>query len=173
MEQEKKQAEENIHQLEQEKKQAEENICQLEQEKEQAEDDAHREKNEEKQLEEDKCHLITELSKSWQLKVMGDVHLATQEKNVAEKSKLLVQERSKESKLQSSLSALQKSFDKLQLVLKSKDETIEILYAMLKLNNKDIAVLRAQCKGIVPSNQVQKEMIQHLLTQELKEGDEW
>ena len=47
----------------------------------------------------------------------------------------------------------------LQSLLKSKDNTIE--------------VLRAQCKGIIPSYQVQKEMIQRLLTQELKEGDEW
>ena len=152
LEQQKKQAEENIHQLKQEKKQAEENICQLEQEKNQTEDDAHREKKEPKQLEEDKCQLLNELTKSWELKVMA-------EKNVAEKSNLLVHERSKVSELQSSLSSLQKSYDKLQSVLKSKDDTIE--------------VLRAQCKGIVPGYQVQKEMIQHLLTHELKEGDEW
>ena len=125
---------------------------QVEQEKKQAEDDAHREKKEAKQLEKDKCQLLNELTKSWELKVMT-------EKNIAEKSDLLVHERSKVSELQSSLSSLQKSYDKLQSVLISKDDTIE--------------VLRAQCKGIVPSCQVQKEMIQHLLTQELKEGDEW
>ena len=173
LEQEKKQAQDNICQLEQEKEQTQDNIHQLEQEKKQAEDDAHREKKKAKQLEEDKHQLIIELTKSWQVKVMADVHLATHEKNVAEKSKLLDQERSRVSELQSSLSALQKSYDKLQSVLKSKDETIEILYAMLKSNNKDIEILRAQSKGIVPSYQVQKEMIQQLLTQELKEGDEW
>ena len=187
VEQEKDQAQENIHQLEQEKKQAQDNICQLKQEKEQAqdnirqleqekkqaEDDAHRGKKRAKQLEEEKHQLIIELTKSWQVKVMADVHLATHEKDVAEKSKLLDQERSRVSELQSSLSALQKSHDKLQLVLKSKDDTIEILKAMLKSTNKDMEFLRAQCKGIVPSYQVQKEMIQHLLTQELEEGDEW
>ena len=58
-----------------------------------------------------------------------------------------------------SLSSLQESHDQLQLLLKSKDDTIE--------------VLRAQCKSIGPSYQVQNKMIKHLLMQELKDRDEW
>ena len=96
--------------------------------------------------------MTSDLTKSWQSKAMADVRLAAQEKEIVEKSQLL-------SQLQSALSSLQESHTILQSLLKSKDDTIK--------------VLRAQCKGIVPSYQVQREMIQHLLTQELKEGDEW
>ena len=46
------------------------------------------------------------------------------------------------------------------------------LEVKLKSKHDAIEVLRAQCKGIVSNYQLQK-MIQHLLTQELKEGDEW
>ena len=126
---------EQVNQLE---RQAQENSYQLEEKV--------------KQLEEGKCRVTSDFIKAWQVKAMADVRLATQEKEIVEKSQLL-------SQLQSALSSLQESHTILQSLLKSKDDTIEIL--------------RAQCKGVGPSYQVQKEMIQQLLIQELKEGDEW
>ena len=185
----------------------------------QMQEDAQKLKDKVKRLEEDKQEIMNDLIKFWQVKAMGDVRLAAQEREITEKSNVLDQEVSRTSKLEKeilslneklslsvasetqakkelrqkeaelreekeklsisieenaelqskitrlqsenacSLSSLQESRSQLQSLLKSKDDTIEIL--------------RAQCKGIGPSYQLQNKMIQQLLIQELKDRDEW
>ena len=137
LEKEKEQTQDIVHQLEQEKKQAEDCAHQLEQEKEQMLKDVLRLEENVKQLEVGKHYLASVLVKFWQAIVTNDVHSATQEKDLAIKSNLFNQEMTRPAKLQSAISELEE--------------------------------MMSQC----PSYQVQKEMIQHLLTQELKEGDEW
>ena len=167
----------------------------------QVQEDAHRWERMAKQLKEEKDHYITDLTKSWQSKAIADVHFATLKQEIAEKSKLLNQEMSRASKLEeemlSSMKAemqakkelsqieatlsisnkenaeLQFEIARLQSALSSLQESHSGLQSLLKSKDNDIEVLCAQGKNTGPGYQIQKEIIQRLLTQELKEGDEW
>ena len=154
-----------------------------------------------KQLKEDKGHYITDLTKSWQAKAIVDVCFAAQKQEIAEKSKLLNQEMNRASKLEKEMLSsmkvemqakkelrqieatlsisnkenadLQFEIARLQSALSSLQESNSGLQSLLKSKDNDIEVLQAQCKSTSPGYQIQKEIIQRLLAQELKEGDEW
>ena len=68
-----------------------------------------------KQLEEGKCRVTNDLIKAWQVKAMADVRLATQEKDITEKSKLLHEEMTKTLELQKEVTHLQSSLSSLQV----------------------------------------------------------
>ena len=48
-----------------------------------------------------------------------------------------------------------------------------LLLSLLKSEDDIIEIVRDQYKGICPRFEIQKEIIQQLILQELKEGDEW
>ena len=158
-------------------------MSELEQEKEQV-------KNNLKRLEENKPQIfMNAFTKAWQFKGMGDVNLAAKKQDIVlklEEEMLLLnikilssipaktpskkELRQNESELDEQKLKHSPSNEKianLQFVLSS------LLLSLLKSEDDIIEIVRDQYKGTCPRFEIQKEIIQQLILQELKEGDEW
>ena len=233
---EKQQAQEDAQRLGKEKKQALDTASKEEEIRKRTEDLLQKEEKEKRRLtkcvgelekkvqciQSDKLQVMSDLTKSWQVKAISDVCLAVHEEEFAEKSKLLDFEMNRASRLEKEMLSMSKALsssqtsemlakkelrqkvtelDEAKLKLSaSNEENVHLeseitrlceeitrlqsnmsslqqshshLQSILKLNDKDIKVLRTQCKIRCPDRRVQKEIIEPLLQQELRKGDEW
>ena len=158
-------------------------MSELEQEKEQV-------KSKLKRLEEDKPQIfMNDFTKAWQFKGMDDVNLAPKKEkivlkleeemlllnikilsSISAKTQTKIELRQNEAELNEQKLKRSSSNEKianLQFVLSS------LLLSLLKSEDDIIEIVHDQYKGICPRFEIQKEIIQQLILQELKEGDEW
>ena len=236
LKEEKQQAQEDAQRLGKEKKQALDIASKAEEIRKQTEDLLQKEEKEKRRLtkyagelerkvhgiQPEKWQVMSDLTKSWQVKARTNVCLVVQEQEFTEKSKLLDFQMNRalrleeemlsiskalsssqasemqakkelrlkvtelhEAKLklsalseenvhlESEITDLHKEITRLQSALSLLQESHSELQSILKLNDKDMKILHTQCKIGCPDRRVQKEIIEHLLQQELRKGDEW
>ena len=131
------------------------------------------EMNRASRLEEEMLSMSKELSSSQTSEMQAKKELR-QKVTELDEAKLKLSALSEENvHLESDITRLHKEITRLQSTLSLLQESHSEIQSILKLNDKDIKVLHTQCKIGGPDRRVQKEIIEHLLQQELRKGDEW